>query len=68
MIVPGTGGVYVPQGNGTTFYGFPGVTYSPTLGYTNLNNNAPVFFGQQSNGVVPGVGTSGSVSVSTHHH
>lgn len=67
-IIPGTGGVYVPRGNGTTFYGFPGVTYSPTLGYTNINNNAPVFFGQQGNGVVPGVGISGSASFPAHHH
>ena len=66
-IVPGTGGVYVPQGNGTTFYGFPGVNYSPTLGYTNTNNSGPVFFGQQTNGIVPGVGIPGS-SVSVGHH
>ena len=66
-IIAGTGGVYVPQGNGTTFYGFPGVTYSPTLGYTNLNSNTATFFGQQSNGIVPGVGTSGSSSFSSHH-
>lgn len=66
-IIPGTGGVYVPQGNGTTFYGSPGVSYSPTLGYTNANNNAPVFFGQQSNGVVPGVGMHGSTTISGHH-
>ncbi len=69
-IIPGTGGVYVPQGNGTTFYGFPGVSYSPTLGYTNANNNAPVFFGQQSNGIVPGVAIHGSSTTISggHHH
>lgn len=69
-IVPGTGGVYVPQGNGTTFYGFPGVSYSPTLGYTNANNSAPVYFGQQTNGIVPGVAIPGSsgISFGGHHH
>ena len=67
-IIPGTGGVYVPQGNGTTFYGFPGVNYSPTLGYTNANSNTPVFFGQQGNGVVPGVAVPGSSSFPAHHH
>lgn len=65
-IIPGTGGVYVPQTNGTTFYGFPGINYSPTLGYTNANNNAPVFFGQH-NSVVPGAGVSGSASFPAHH-
>jgi hypothetical protein len=67
-IVPGTGGVYVPQGNGTTFYGLPGVNYSPTLGYTTTNNSGPVFFGQQSNGIVPGVSVSGSSTFVGHHH
>ncbi|OYW74737.1 MAG: hypothetical protein B7Z37_16510 [Verrucomicrobia bacterium 12-59-8] len=66
-ITPGTGG-YVSQGNGTTFYGFPGVSYSPTLGYTNSNINTPVFFGQQSNGIIPVVGASGSSSFPAHHH
>ena len=68
----GSGGVYVPQGHGLNFYGFPGVNWSPTLGYTNVNNNMPVIFGPlgQSNtngGVVPGVGIPGHTSVSTHH-
>jgi hypothetical protein len=66
-IIPGTGGVYVPQGHGTTFYGFPDVNYSPTLGYTNMNSNTPVFFGQQNNGFVPGVAVHGSSTVSGHH-
>jgi len=70
MIIPGAGGAYVPQGNGTTFYGFPGVSYSPTLGYTNANNSAPVYFGQQTNGIVPGVAIPGSsgISFGGHHH
>ena len=68
MIIPGTGGAYVPQGNGTTFYGFPGVSYSPTLGYTNANSNTPVFFGQQTNGIVPGVAIPGSSTISVGHH
>ena len=68
MIIPGTGGAYVPQGNGTTFYGFPGVSYSPTLGYTNANSNTPVFFGQQNNGIVPGVAIPGSSVSIGHHH
>ncbi len=66
-VIPGTGGVY-SQGNGINFYGFPGVNYSPTLGYTNANNNAPVFFGQQSNGIVPGVAIPGSSVSIGHHH
>ena len=68
MIIPGTGGVYVPQGNGTAFYGVPGLSYSPTLGYTNLNRNGSTFFGQQSGGVVPGVGIPGGTTLSVHHH
>jgi hypothetical protein len=67
-IIPGTGGVYVPQGNGTVFYGYPGVSYSPTLGYTNLNSNGTVFFGQPSNGIVPGAAIPGSSSFPVHHH
>ena len=69
----GSGGVYVPQGHGLNFYGFPDVSWSPTLGYTNLNNQMPVIFGplgqsSTSTGVVPGVGIPGSTTVSTHHH
>jgi hypothetical protein len=64
----GTGGIYVPQGNGINFYGFPGVSYSPTLGYTNSSINTPVFFGQQHGGVVPGVGIHASDALSGHHH
>ena len=69
----GSGGVYVPQGHGLNFYGFPGVNWSPTLGYTNVNNNMPVIFGPlgQSNtngGVVPGVGIPGSSVSIGHHH
>ncbi len=60
----GSGGVYVPQGHGLNFYGFPGVTWSPTLGYTNTNINAPAFFGQPQPAVVPGVGIRGGVSFS----
>jgi len=68
----GSGGVYVPQGHGLNFYGFPGVSWSPTLGYTNVNNNMPVIFGPlgQSNtngGVVPGVGIPGHTTLSAHH-
>ncbi len=64
----GTGGVYVPQGHGLNFYGFPGVNWSPTLGYTNANINTPTFFGQPNAGVVPGVGIHGSATLSGHHH
>jgi hypothetical protein len=69
----GSGGVYVPQGHGLNFYGFPGVNWSPTLGYTNVNNNMPVIFGPlgQSNtpgGVVPGVAIPGSSVSIGHHH
>lgn len=64
----GSGGVFVPQGHGTNFYGFPGVSWSPTLGYTNLNNNMPVLFDQQHSGVVPGVGIPGSTSLSAGHN
>ncbi len=64
----GSGGVYVPQGHGLNFYGFPGVSWSPTLGYTNLNNNMPMLFDQPHSGVVPGVGIPGSSTVSGHHH
>jgi hypothetical protein len=68
----GSGGIYVPQGHGLNFYGFPGVNWSPTLGYTNVNNNMPVIFGPlgQSNtnaGVVPGVGIPGHTSLPAHH-
>ena len=68
----GSGGVYVPQGHGLHFYGFPGLTWSPTLGYTNANfNTPPVVFGPlgQSSGnagVVPGAGISGSVTLGGH--
>lgn len=68
----GSGGVYVPQGHGLNFYGFPGVTWSPTLGYTNTNfNTPPVVFGplgqsSGSAGVVPGVGISGSMTLPAH--
>ncbi|WP_395751243.1 hypothetical protein [Prosthecobacter sp.] len=69
----GSGGVYVPQGHGLNFYGFPGVNWSPTLGYTNVNNNMPVIFGplgqsSTSAGVVPGVGIPGHTSLPAHHH
>lgn len=64
----GSGGVYVPQGHGLNFYGFPDVSWSPTLGYTNLNNNMPVLFDQQHSGVVPGVGIPGHTSMSVGHH
>ncbi len=66
----GTGGIYVPQSGGLQFTGFPGVQYSPTLGYTNTNINNPVaspFFGTQHSGVVPGVAIHGSVSAPVHH-
>lgn len=63
----GSGGVYVPQGNGNTFYGFPGVSYSPTLGYTDANNNLPVFFGQPHSAVVPGVAIPGGTTVPSPH-
>lgn len=63
----GSGGIYVPQGHGNTFYGFPGVNYSPTLGYTNNHINTPVFFGGPNSGVVPGVGIPGSTTIPTHH-
>ncbi len=65
----GTGGVYVPQSGGMTFHGFPGVQYSPTLGYTNsfINNTVPGFFGTQHSGVVPGVAIHGSASLPAHH-
>ncbi|WP_395743025.1 hypothetical protein [Prosthecobacter sp.] len=68
----GSGGVYVPQGHGLNFYGFPGVSWSPTLGYTNLNNNMPVIFGPlgqsgTSPGVVPGVGIPGHTTLPAHH-
>ncbi len=64
----GSGGVYVPQGHGTNFYGFPNVSWSPTLGYTDLNNHMPVLFDQPHSGVVPGVGIPGSTTISGHHH
>jgi hypothetical protein len=63
----GSGGVYVPQGHGTNFYGFPNVSWSPTLGYTDLNNHLPVLFDQPHSGVVPGVGIPGSTTISGHH-
>jgi len=66
----GTGGIYVPQSGGLVFTGFPGVQYSPTLGYTNSNMNNPVaspFFGTQHSGVVPGVAIPGSASGPVHH-
>lgn len=66
----GTGGVYVPQGNGFVFTGIPGIQYSPTLGYTNsfINNTAPGFFGGQHSGVVPGVAIHGSSAMPAAHH
>lgn len=64
----GSGGVYVPQGHGLNFYGFPGVSWSPTLGYTNSNNNVPTFFSGPNPGVVPGVGLPGGTTISGHHH
>ncbi|MCB1279492.1 hypothetical protein [Prosthecobacter sp.] len=66
----GTGGIYVPQSGGAVINGFPGVSYSPTLGYTNtLNYNpaVPGFFGGQHSGVVPGVAVHGSASFPVHH-
>lgn len=66
----GTGGIYVPQSGGLVFTGFPGVQYSPTLGYTNSNSNNPVaspFFGTQHSGVVPGVAIHGSASSTVRH-
>lgn len=66
----GTGGIYVPQSGGAVFNGFPGVSYSPTLGYTNTvnpNSNAPAFFGQQRSGVAPGVTVRGSASFPVRH-
>lgn len=67
----GSGGVYVPQGHGLNFYGSPNVSWSPTLGYTDLNNHLPVIFGplgqsSTSTGVVPGAGIQGSVSIGHH--
>ena len=64
----GSGGVYVPQGHGLNFYGSPNVSWSPTLGYTDLNNHLPVLFDQPHAGVVPGVGIPGSTTISGHHH
>lgn len=63
----GSGGTYVPQGHGNTFYGFPNVNYSPTLGYTNTNINTPTFFGGPNPGTVPGVGIPGSTTIATPH-
>lgn len=63
----GSGGVYVPQGHGLNFYGFPNVSWSPTLGYTDLNNHLPVFFDQPHSGVVSGAGIPGSSTISGHH-
>ncbi|MFN0077066.1 MAG: hypothetical protein ACKVY0_11385 [Prosthecobacter sp.] len=65
----GTGGIYVPQSGGLVFTGFPGVQYSPTLGYTNARNNNPTaspFFGTQHSGVIPGVAIPGSASAPLH--
>ena len=67
----GSGGVYVPQGHGLNFYGSPNVSWSPTLGYTDLNNHLPGIFGplgqsSTSTGVVPGAGIHGSVSIGHH--
>ena len=64
----GSGGVYVPQGHGLNFQGFPNASWSPTLGYTDLNNHLPVLFDQPHAGVVPGVGIPGSTTISGHHH
>ena len=64
----GSGGVYVPQGHGLNFYGFPGVSWSPTLGYTNTNINTPMLFDQQHTGVVPGVAIPGHTTLPAHHH
>ncbi len=64
----GSGGVYVPQGHGLNFYGFPDVNYSPTLGYTNANINTPTFFSGPNPGVVPGVGIPGGTTISGPHH
>lgn len=69
----GSGGIYVPQGHGLNFYGYPGVNWSPTLGYTNVNNHMPVIFGplgqsSTSTGVVPGVGIPGHTSLPAPHH
>jgi hypothetical protein len=63
----GSGGVYVPQGHGLNFYGFPNVSWSPTLGYTDLNNHLPVLFDQPHSGVVSGAGIPGSSTISGHH-
>ena len=62
----GSGGVYVPQGHGLNFYGSPNVSWSPTLGYTDLNNHLPVLFDQPHSGVVPSVGIHGSTSIGHH--
>ena len=63
----GSGGVYVPQGHGMNFYGFPNVNWSPTLGYTNTYNHVPTFFSGPNPGVVPGVGIPGSTTIAGHH-
>jgi hypothetical protein len=66
----GTGGIYVPQSGGFVFTGFPGLQYSPTLGYTNSYINNPTaspFFGTQHSGVVPGVAIRGSASATVRH-
>lgn len=52
-IVPGTGGVYVPQSGGFLFSGLPQIQQSPTLGYYNP--------GGFTNPVVPQLGTFGTV-------
>lgn len=56
-IVPGTGGIYMPQSGGFNFYGLPQVRYSPTLGYYNPGRHAPPARRSIGTfGVVPGLG------------
>lgn len=75
-IVPGTGGVYVPQSGGFLFSGLPQIHQSPTLGYYNPGGFAnpvvpqhgtfgtvPGMVAPNPPAVVPGVGIRGSSSV-----
>lgn len=58
-IVPGTDGIYVNQGGGFNFTGFPQIHYSPTLGYYNPGYYAPPPQNSLGTfGFVPGLGPS----------
>lgn len=55
-IVPGTGGIYMPQSGGFNFYGLPQVHHSPTLGYYNPGYHArPAQRSIGTFGFVPGL-------------